>query len=82
MITNPIAFEKDKLIRDIYTNQKQVAELLLLQDNQQEIASLIYDWHSHKNFFINNASLTKIPLEELKEKHTQVIDLLKRVKNL
>ncbi|PFD97872.1 hypothetical protein COE15_21350 [Bacillus cereus] len=82
MITNPIAFEKDKLIRDIYTNQKQVAELLLLQDDQQKIAQLIYDWHSHKNFFIQNAGITKISLEELKEKHTQIIDLLERVKDL
>ncbi|MGH1142153.1 hypothetical protein [Bacillus pseudomycoides] len=82
MTINLIASKKDELIRDIFKKQKEIAELLLQQENQQEIAHLIYDWHSHKNFFIKNADLTKIPLEELKKKHTQVIDLLERVKNI
>ncbi|MDZ5606345.1 hypothetical protein U2I54_04300 [Bacillus pseudomycoides] len=82
MITNPIAFEKDKLVRDIYKNQKEIAELLLQQENQQEIAHLIYEWHSHKNFFLKNADLTKITVDELKKKHTQVRELLEKAKNL
>lgn len=82
MTINLIASKKHELIRDIFKKQKEIAELLLQQENQQEIAHLIYDWHSHKNFFIQNADITKISLEELKEKHTQVIDLLERVKYL
>lgn len=82
MITNPIAFEKDKLIRGIFSNQKEIATLLLKHRNQQEIAHLIYDWHSHKNFFIQNAAITKISLDELRERHNQVEGLLEQAKAL
>lgn len=79
MITNPVAFEKDKLIRDIYSKQKSIAALLLKLKYRPEIAHLIYKWHSHKNFFIQNAAVTKIHLDELKERHKQVTQLLEQV---
>lgn len=79
MITNPIAYEKDKLIREIYSKQKEIATLLLKHENRPEIAHLIYKWHSHKNFFIQNAAITKIPLDELNERHKQVTQLLEQV---
>ncbi|MDJ1474392.1 hypothetical protein QBX67_02860 [Bacillus sp. LS15-K4] len=79
MITNPVAFEKDKLIRNIYSKQKGIAALLLKHENRQEVAHLIYKWHSHKNFFIQNAAITNIPLDELKERHKQVTQLLEQV---
>lgn len=81
MITNPIAFEKDKLIRDIYSKQKGIAALLLKHRYRPEIAHLIYKWHSHKNFFIQNAAITNIPLAELRERHNQVDELLEQTKN-
>ncbi|MEI5893046.1 hypothetical protein DXB51_14330 [Bacillus cereus] len=79
MITNPVASEKDKLIRDVYSKQKDIAALLLKHKYRTEIAHLIYKWHSHKNFFIQNAAVTKIPLDELKERHKQVTQLLEQV---
>ena len=79
MITNPVASEKDKLIRDVYSKQKDIAALLLKHGNRQEVAHLVYKWHSHKNFLIQNAAITKIPLDELKEKHKQVTQLLEQV---
>ncbi|MFH7833810.1 hypothetical protein [Bacillus luti] len=79
MITNPTAFEKDKLIRDIYSKQKGIAALLLKHENRPAIAHLIYKWHSHKNFFIKNAAITNIPLAELKDRHKQVTQLLEQV---
>ncbi|BCC08441.1 hypothetical protein BCM0060_4704 [Bacillus cereus] len=79
MITNPIAFEKDKLIRDIYSKQKGIAALLLKHGNRQEVAHLVYKWQSHKNFFMQNAAVTKIPLDELKERHKKVSQLLEQV---
>lgn len=79
MITNPVAFEKDKLIRNIYSKQKGIAALLLKHENRQEVAHLVYKWQSHKNFFIQNAAITNIPLDELKERHKQVIQLLEQV---
>ncbi|HEK9100219.1 hypothetical protein KFD70_12005 [Bacillus pfraonensis] len=82
MIINPIAFEKDKLIREMFMAQKQSGYLLNQQSNQIEIAHLIYEHQSYKQFLLDNPSALKISLEELKEKHTQVIDLLERVKNL
>jgi hypothetical protein len=79
MITNPIAFEKDKLIRDIYSKQKDIAALLLKHENRQEIAHLVYKWQSHRNFFMQNAAITRIPLDELKERHKKVTELLEQV---
>ncbi|PEX46099.1 hypothetical protein [Bacillus thuringiensis] len=82
MITNPIAFEKDKLIREIILAQKQSGHLLYHHNNHVEIAYLIYEHHGYKQFLLDNPSAVKISLEELKEKHKQVMDLLERVKNL
>ncbi|KXI85139.1 hypothetical protein ACS47_24250 [Bacillus cereus] len=79
MITNPVAFEKDKLIRSVYSKQKDIAALLLKHGNRQEVAHLFYKWQSHKNFFMQNAAVTKIPLDELKERHKQIIQLLEQV---
>ncbi|HDR8024163.1 TPA: hypothetical protein QCY54_003128 [Bacillus cereus] len=79
MIANPVAFEKDKLIRDIYSKQKDIAALLLKHENRQEVAHLVYKWQSHKNFFMQNAAITKIPIDELKERHKQVNQLLEQV---
>ncbi|WP_377864690.1 hypothetical protein [Bacillus sp. R86525] len=80
MITNPVAYEKDQLIREIYSKQKGIAALLLKHENHQEIAHLIYKWHSHKNFFIQNAAITKISLTELRERYNQVEELLEHAK--
>ncbi|MFA2810158.1 hypothetical protein [Bacillus mycoides] len=82
MIINPIAFEKDKLIREMYSAQKQSGHLLYQHNNQVEIAHLIYEHHAHKQFLLENPSAVKISLEELKEKHEQVINLLEQTKNL
>ncbi|MGF9993249.1 hypothetical protein ABEY04_31640 [Bacillus mycoides] len=82
MITNPIAFEKDKLIRDMYKKQKEAASLLVQHENHSEVSNLILECHSHKDYFIQNAALTKKSLDELKEKHTQIEELLKQAKNL
>lgn len=79
MITDPVAYEKDQLIRDIYSKQKDIATLLLKYENRQEVAHLVYKWQSHKNFFMQNAAITKIPLDELKERHKQIIQLLEQV---
>ncbi|HGO9409111.1 TPA: hypothetical protein ACLBZV_003471 [Bacillus cereus] len=79
MTTNPVASEKDKLIRDVYSKQKDIAALLLKNKYRPEIAHLIYKWHSHKNYFVQNAAVTKIPLDELKERHKQVTQLLEQV---
>lgn len=79
MITNPIAHEKDKLIREIYSKQKDIAALLLQHRNRHEVSHLIYKWQSHKNFFMQNAAVTRIPLEELKERHKKVAQLLEQV---
>ncbi|SCC02469.1 hypothetical protein [Bacillus wiedmannii] len=79
MITNPIAFEKDKLIRSVYSKQKDIAALLLKHRNRQEVAHLVYKWQTHKNFFMQNAAVTKIPLDELKDRHKQVTQLLEQV---
>ncbi|MFY4685283.1 hypothetical protein [Bacillus anthracis] len=80
MITHPVAFEKDKLIRNIYSKQKNIAALLLKHGNRQEVVHLVYKWQSHKNFFIQNAAITNIPLDELKERHKQVTQLFEQVK--
>ncbi|HDR7363128.1 TPA: hypothetical protein QCX21_000795 [Bacillus toyonensis] len=82
MIANPVEYEKDQLIRDIYSKQKGIAALLLKHENHQEISHLIYKWHSHKNFFIQNATITKISLDELRERHNQVEGLLEQAKKL
>ncbi|MDC2863879.1 hypothetical protein [Bacillus sp. BP-3] len=80
MITNPVAYEKDQLIRDIYSKQKDIAALLLKHENRQEVAHLVYKWHSHKNFFMRNAAITNIHLDELRERHEKVTQLLEQVK--
>lgn len=82
MITNQMAAERDKLIKEIYAAQKQSAYLLNQQDNHQEIAHLMYEWQSYKLFLVANSDITKISLEEWKETHQQVMDLLERVKQL
>ncbi|MFJ8529984.1 hypothetical protein [Bacillus sp. NPDC094106] len=82
MITNQMAAERDKLIKEIYAAQKQSAYLLNQQDNQQEIAHLMYEWQSYKLFLVANSDITKISLEEWKETHKQVMDLLEQVKQL
>ncbi|MBJ8042477.1 hypothetical protein JDS78_19770 [Bacillus cereus group sp. N17] len=82
MMTDPIASEKDKLIRDMYKKQKEAASLLFQHENHLEVSNLILECHSHKNYFVQNAALTKKSLEELKEKHTQIEELLKQAKNL
>ncbi|MGG2934849.1 hypothetical protein ABEO66_12095 [Bacillus pacificus] len=82
MITNPIAFEKDKLIREIISAQKQSGDLLYHHNNQADIAHLIYEHQGYKQFLLENPSALKIPLEELKEKHEQVFNLLEQAKNL
>lgn len=79
MITNPLAFEKDKLIRNVYSKQKDIAALLLKHGNRQEVAHLVYKWQTHKNFLIQNAAISKIPLDEIKERHKQVTQLLEQV---
>ncbi|ADA84982.1 MULTISPECIES: hypothetical protein [Bacillus cereus group] len=82
MITNPIASEKDKLIREMISAQKQSGNLLYHLNNQVEIAHLNYEHLGYKQFLLDNPSMVKISLEELREKHKQVINLLERVKNL
>ncbi|MFF2242108.1 hypothetical protein ACFVUU_28930 [Bacillus thuringiensis] len=82
MIHNPIAFEKDKLIREIILAQKQSGHLLYHHNNHIEIAHLIYEHHGYKQFLLDNPSAAKISLEELKGKHKQAINLLERTKNL
>lgn len=80
MIANPVTYEKDQLIRSIYSKQKNIAALLLNYKNRQDIVHLIYKWHSHKNFFIQNAAIINISLEELKERHVRISELLEEVK--
>lgn len=79
MTTNPVVYEKDKLIRDIYSKQKEIATLLLKHENRQEVAHLVYKWQSHKNFFMQNAAITNIPLDELRERHKKVTQLLEQI---
>ncbi|EOW9530431.1 hypothetical protein ACO11K_004253 [Bacillus cytotoxicus] len=82
MRTDPIAFEKDKLIREMISAQKQGGHILYHHKNQVEIAHLIYEHQGYKQFLLENPSALKIPLEELKEKHEQVFNLLEQAKNL
>ncbi|HDR4572242.1 hypothetical protein JC777_00485 (plasmid) [Bacillus cytotoxicus] len=82
MITNPIAFKKNKLIREIISAQKQSGDLLYHHNNHADIAHLIYAHQGYKQFLLENPSALKIPLEELKEKHEQVFNLLEQAKNL
>ncbi|EMA6341675.1 MULTISPECIES: hypothetical protein [Bacillus cereus group] len=72
MIFSQTKHEKDQLIRDIFGKQKEIASLLLKHDDQKKI--------SHKNFFINNAAITNISLEDLKERHKQITILLEKNK--
>ncbi|EOA3902508.1 hypothetical protein [Bacillus cytotoxicus] len=80
MIFSQTKHEKDQLIRDILGKQKEIASLLLKHNDQKKISHLIYEWHSHKNFFINNAAITNISLEDLKERHQQITILLEKSK--
>lgn len=82
MKTDPIAFKKNNLVRDMYKKQKEAASLLLQHENHLEVSNLIIECHSHKDYFVQNATLTKKSLEELKEKHTQIENLLEQAKNL
>ncbi|EJQ44030.1 hypothetical protein IEQ_04817 [Bacillus cereus BAG6X1-2] len=82
MITDLLAFKKSKLLREINEAQENSKDLLNKQDNQQEVAHLMYEWQAYKLFYVNNPDITKIPLEELKEKHKQVMNLLEQVKSL
>ncbi|MDA1850039.1 hypothetical protein PDL09_22940 [Bacillus cereus] len=81
MIISQTAYEKDQLIRSIFKTQKEIASLLLDHPNQGEISHLIYEWHSHRNFFINNAAITNFSLNDLKERYNQIINLLEKAKN-
>ncbi|MGD6889330.1 hypothetical protein [Bacillus mobilis] len=81
MIINQTVYEKDQLIRNIFNTQKEIASLLLNHPDQKKISNLIYEWHSHRNFFINNAAITNFSLNDLKERYNQIINLLERAKN-
>ncbi|EJR11126.1 hypothetical protein C2L96_29075 [Bacillus cereus] len=64
MITSQTANEKDQLIRSIFKTQKEIASLLLDHPNQRKISHLIHEWHSHRNFLINNAAITNFSLND------------------
>ncbi|HEF5239111.1 hypothetical protein FT642_20040 [Bacillus paranthracis] len=81
MIISQTAYEKDQLIRSIFKTQKEIASLLLDHPNQRKISHLIYEWHSHRNFFINNAAITNFSLNDLKGRYNQIINLLEKAKN-
>ncbi|WP_000632239.1 hypothetical protein [Bacillus wiedmannii] len=81
MITNQTAYEKDQLIRNIFKTQKEIASLLLDHPNQKKISHLLYEWHSHRNFFINNATINNFSLNDLRERYNQIITLLEKAKN-
>ncbi|ACK87477.1 hypothetical protein BCAH820_4363 [Bacillus cereus AH820] len=78
MITSQTSYEKDQLIRSIFKTQKEIASLLLEHPDKKRISHLIYEWHSHRNFFINNAAITNFSLNDLKERYNQVINLLEK----
>ncbi|MGH1260664.1 MULTISPECIES: hypothetical protein [Bacillus] len=81
MITNQTAYEKDQLIRNIFKTQKEIASLLLDHPNQKKISHLLYEWHFHRNFFINNATINNFSLNDLRERYNQIITLLEKAKN-
>ncbi|HFK1726922.1 hypothetical protein ACT7CX_00475 [Bacillus cereus] len=81
MITSQTSYEKDQLIRSIFKTQKEIASLLLDHPDKKRISNLIYEWHSHRNFFINNAAITNFSLNDLKERYNQIINLLEKAKN-
>lgn len=74
--------EKYQLIGEIYITQVQTVNILLKLDDHIKVTTLSDEWNSLNEFIISNADLTKVPLEELKKKHTQVIDLFEQVKKL
>ncbi|MGG3261970.1 hypothetical protein ABER69_14950 [Bacillus paranthracis] len=73
MIINQTAYEKDQLIRSIFNTQKEIASLLLDHPDKEKISHLIYEWHSHRNCFIDNAAITNFSLNDLKERYNQII---------
>ncbi|EOO80164.1 LexA repressor [Bacillus cereus VD021] len=72
--------EKNKLITEIYRTQLQTVSILLQLNDKFVRIPLSRELHYLNKFLINNIDLTKISLEELKDKHVQVDFLLEQVK--
>lgn len=81
MITNEIARKKKELGIKIDAIFEEVSSLLN-QLSPDKTMYIMGDWHAFNVFWKQNADLTKVSLEETKERHQQVMDLLERVKQL
>ncbi|PEB56259.1 hypothetical protein CON65_16000 [Bacillus pseudomycoides] len=81
MISNQIAHDKSLLGEKINKTFEEVTSLLS-QLSPDKTMYIMSDWHAFKVFWAKNADLTKVSLEETKERHQQVIDLLEKAKQL